>query len=40
MLDHVTTETGTGCVHTAPAHGLDDHLVCKKNNIRITESLK
>ena len=19
--DHVTTETGTGCVHTAPAHG-------------------
>jgi isoleucyl-tRNA synthetase len=22
--DHVTTETGTGCVHTAPAHGLED----------------
>ena len=32
--DHVTTETGTGCVHTAPAHGVDDHLICKKNNIR------
>lgn len=23
--DHVTTETGTGCVHTAPAHGPDDY---------------
>ena len=26
--DHVTTETGTGCVHTAPAHGMDDHIIC------------
>lgn len=25
--DHVTTESGTGCVHTAPAHGPDDYLV-------------
>ncbi|QDP72883.1 isoleucine--tRNA ligase [Legionella israelensis] len=24
---HVTTEAGTGCVHTAPAHGPDDYLV-------------
>jgi isoleucyl-tRNA synthetase len=24
---HVTTEAGTGLVHTAPAHGLDDYLV-------------
>ncbi|WP_412754111.1 isoleucine--tRNA ligase [Legionella londiniensis] len=24
---HVTTESGTGCVHTAPAHGPDDYLV-------------
>ena len=31
--DHVTTETGTGCVHTAPAHGMDDHIICKKNNL-------
>ncbi|MCP0914496.1 MULTISPECIES: isoleucine--tRNA ligase [Legionella] len=23
--EHVTTETGTGCVHTAPAHGPDDY---------------
>ncbi len=37
--DHVTTETGTGCVHTAPAHGMDDHLICKKNNIDTIDSL-
>lgn len=24
---HVTTEDGTGCVHTAPAHGVDDYTV-------------
>ncbi len=24
--DHVTTETGTGAVHTAPGHGMDDYL--------------
>lgn len=37
--DHVTTEAGTGCVHTAPAHGLDDFLVCKKNNIDVYKAL-
>ena len=37
--DHVTTETGTGCVHTAPAHGMDDHLICKRNNIDTINSL-
>ncbi|MFQ5509637.1 MAG: isoleucine--tRNA ligase [Leptospirillia bacterium] len=25
--DHVTTEAGTGCVHTAPGHGQDDYEV-------------
>ena len=25
--DHVTTDAGTGCVHTAPAHGQDDYQV-------------
>ncbi len=25
--EHVTTEQGTGCVHTAPAHGVDDYNV-------------
>ncbi len=28
--DHVTLEAGTGCVHTAPGHGADDHVVGKK----------
>ncbi|WP_404452523.1 isoleucine--tRNA ligase [Virgibacillus necropolis] len=28
--DHVTTEAGTGCVHTAPGHGEDDFYVAKK----------
>jgi isoleucyl-tRNA synthetase len=28
--DHVTTDAGTGLVHTAPAHGLEDYAVgCK-----------
>ncbi|MDA3918126.1 MAG: isoleucine--tRNA ligase [Deltaproteobacteria bacterium] len=27
---HVTLEAGTGCVHTAPGHGADDHIVGKK----------
>ncbi|MBA2655606.1 MAG: isoleucine--tRNA ligase [Tatlockia sp.] len=25
--EHVTTDSGTGCVHTAPAHGPDDYQV-------------
>ena len=25
--EHVTLETGTGCVHTAPGHGREDHEV-------------
>ncbi len=28
--DHVTLESGTGCVHTAPGHGVDDYHVCKR----------
>jgi isoleucyl-tRNA synthetase len=28
--DHVTTDAGTGCVHTAPDHGADDFLVSQK----------
>ena len=37
--DHVTTEAGTGCVHTAPAHGMDDYFICKKNNIETFKAL-
>ena len=29
--DHVTLESGTGCVHTAPGHGVEDFDVCVKN---------
>lgn len=25
--EHVTTDTGTGAVHTAPAHGMEDYVV-------------
>ena len=33
--DFVTTEDGTGIVHTAPAFGADDYRVGQKNNIGI-----
>lgn len=28
--DHVSLDSGTGCVHTAPGHGVDDYNVCLK----------
>jgi len=31
--EHVTTETGTGAVHTAPDHGVDDFNVARANGI-------
>jgi isoleucyl-tRNA synthetase len=36
--DFVTTEDGTGIVHTAPAFGADDFKVGKKNNLGINKS--
>jgi len=33
--DHVTTESGTGCVHTAPGHGVDDFIVGQKYDIEV-----
>ena len=33
--DHVTTEAGTGCVHTAPGHGLEDWEVGVKYGIEV-----
>jgi len=33
--DHVTLEQGTGAVHTAPAHGLEDFAVCQRYGIPI-----
>jgi isoleucyl-tRNA synthetase len=31
--NHVTLDTGTGCVHTAPGHGQDDYVVSMKFDI-------
>ena len=33
--DYVTTESGTGLVHTAPGHGQDDYLVGQRYNLPI-----
>ncbi|WP_335870540.1 isoleucine--tRNA ligase [Bacillus sp. 2205SS5-2] len=33
--DHVTTESGTGCVHTAPGHGEDDFQVGRKYGLDV-----
>ncbi|MGG4179153.1 isoleucine--tRNA ligase [Virgibacillus pantothenticus] len=33
--DHVTTDAGTGCVHTAPGHGEDDFYVSKRYGIDV-----
>ncbi len=32
--NHVTLDTGTGAVHTAPGHGVDDYKVCQFNGIK------
>lgn len=33
--DHVTTDAGTGCVHTAPAHGLEDFEIGKRYDLEV-----
>ncbi|MDM8561581.1 isoleucine--tRNA ligase [Candidatus Parabeggiatoa sp. HSG14] len=33
--EHVTTEAGTGAVHTAPGHGLDDYVVGSRYDLPI-----
>ncbi len=35
LADHVTTDAGTGAVHTAPGHGQDDYVVGMKNGLPI-----
>lgn len=37
--DHVTTEAGTGCVHTAPDHGMEDFVVSNKYGIETINPL-
>lgn len=31
--DHVTTDAGTGCVHTAPDHGMEDFIAAREYGI-------
>ena len=33
--DHVTTESGTGCVHTAPGHGQEDFVVGQQYHLPV-----
>lgn len=37
--DHVTLEQGTGCVHTAPGHGLEDYEVGQKYKLEVISPL-
>lgn len=37
--EHVTTEAGTGCVHTAPGHGLEDYEVGQKYKLGVLSPL-
>ena len=34
--EHVTTDVGTGAVHTAPAHGLEDYVVGGRYDLPVT----
>ena len=38
--DHVTTEAGTGIVHTAPGHGLEDYGVALENGLEVLSPVK
>ena len=33
--DHVTTDSGTGAVHTAPGHGQEDFVVGNKYGLEV-----
>ena len=33
--EHVTTESGTGAVHTAPGHGQEDYVVGRRYNLAV-----
>ena len=33
--EHVTTDSGTGCVHTAPGHGVEDFNVGRQYNLEV-----
>ncbi|MFH1791811.1 MAG: class I tRNA ligase family protein, partial [Candidatus Omnitrophota bacterium] len=35
LADYVSSEEGTGCVHTAPGHGMDDYMTGRKYGLDI-----
>ena len=37
--DYVTTDAGTGAVHTAPDHGVDDFYAAKKHDLGLLDSV-
>ncbi|WPK27127.1 hypothetical protein PUMCH_004500 [Australozyma saopauloensis] len=37
--DHVVSNAGTGLVHSAPAHGAEDHLVGKKHGLEVASAV-
>ena len=37
---YVTTESGTGVVHSAPAYGLEDFQSCKAHGMKDDDILK
>ena len=39
LADYVTTESGTGVVHSAPAYGQDDFISCKSHGMKDDEIL-
>ena len=38
--EHVTEEDGTGLVHTAPGHGIEDFIVAKENGIDVPQTVE
>lgn len=37
--EHVEIESGTGLVHTAPEHGVEDFQICKKHGIPVPQNV-
>jgi isoleucyl-tRNA synthetase len=37
--EHVKSDSGTGCVHIAPAYGYDDYNIAKKYNLEIQNNI-
>jgi len=37
--NHINLGLGTGCVHTAPAHGHEDYIIGKKYGLKINNSI-